>query len=264
MVVRESFFNELCLLSPREDRSVLLHLGEMYSELKKNNFSVCRVSAEHKESVLNYLKRIPGASPCTISNFAYSFFRPPFERPNLTEQQENNFLEMSCSYKNKPVVGLAWAAYYDTLALSLSVSDEWDTSAVTIARDSLPCDVRHISKAEHLQAHTDWIQGLEEPTVCKIPPGNKHFHVRDDHGKKELKDFWEKLSKNEYVVSCLNSLPFNKSQKNFIKAVYPDGKIELVLVWEDKGYGLVIQTTGNGMAQTQRIADILDKEFGLK
>ena len=86
--------------------------------------------------------------------------------------------------------------------------------------------------------------------------------MRDDHGKKELTDFWNRIAKNEYIVSCLNSLPFNRTQREFIKEIYPDGKIELVLVWEDKGYGMVIQTTGKGISQTRKIAEILEKEFG--
>ena len=85
--------------------------------------------------------------------------------------------------------------------------------------------------------------------------------MRDDHGKKELTEFWNKIAKNEYVVSCLDSLAFHSWERNFIRKINANGRIELVLIWEDKGYGMVIQTTGKGIAQTRKVAEMLEKEF---
>lgn len=261
-MVQESYFNELCLESPNTDISVLLNLKEVYSELKEKEFSVCRVGSSHTEEILSFLQNIPGISKNAISGFVYSFFRPPYERKNMTEDEENNFSEISYKYNDKIPIGLSWAAYFDTLALSLDTSEEWNKVNVEILRDEKPIRVKHVSKKEHINAHKDWILGLKEIEKCTIPYDQKHCHLRDDHGKKELTDFWNRIAKNEYVVTCLNSLPFNRTQKQFIKEIYPDGRIEIVLVWEDNGYGMVIQTTGKGIAQTQKIAEILEKEFG--
>lgn len=261
-MVQESFFNELSLESPNTDVSVLQHLKAVYTELKEKDFSVCRVGYTYTEKILDFLQKIPGVSKNKVSGFVYSFFHPPYERKNLTEEDENKFSEISYKYNDKNSLGLSWAAYFDTLALSLATSEEWNTTNIEILKDEKPVLVKHISKKEHIATHNDWFLGLKEIEKCTIPYDQKHFHLRDDHGKKELTDFWNRIAKNEYIVSCLNSLPFNRTQREFIKEIYPDGKIELVLVWEDKGYGMVIQTTGKGISQTRKIAEILEKEFG--
>lgn len=261
-MVQESYFNELCLSSPNTDTSILRNLKEVYSELKEKEFSVCRVGSSHTEEILDFLQNIPGVSKNTVAGFVYSFFRPPYERKNLTEDDEYKFSEISYKYNDKTPLGLSWAAYFDTLALSLATSEEWNTANVEILKNENPILVRHVSKKEHIATHEDWFLGLKEIEKCKIPYEQKHFHLRDDHGKKELTEFWNKISKNEYVVSCLNSLPFNRNQKQLVKEIYPDGKIELVLVWEDDCYGMVIQTTGKGITQTRKIAEMLEKEFG--
>ncbi|MFV0501437.1 MAG: hypothetical protein ACK5MH_07620 [Bacteroidales bacterium] len=59
----------------------------------------------------------------------------------------------------------------------------------------------------------------------------------------------------------INSLPFNSACKNFIRKTYPDGKIEIVLTKTDKGLGIIIQTTGRNIRETNRIAEILEEEY---
>ena len=49
---------------------------------------------------------------------------------------------------------------------------------------------------------------------------------------------------------------------NFISQKAPsDGKIEIVLHWEDKGIGMIIQTTGRNYNETVAIAEILKEKF---
>ena len=38
--------------------------------------------------------------------------------------------------------------------------------------------------------------------------------------------------------------------------------IEIVLPWTDKGYGIVVKTTGRTIRETQKIAQIIEEEFG--
>ena len=76
-----------------------------------------------------------------------------------------------------------------------------------------------------------------------------------------LKDFWNKLKNCEYVESCINSLPFNSFDKELIRDVKPNGQIELVLYWTDKGLGMVIQTTGRNYRETKKISDIIAEKY---
>lgn len=74
-------------------------------------------------------------------------------------------------------------------------------------------------------------------------------------------DFSRRLVQSPYVVAVVNSLPYNPAAGNFIRRVHPDGKIELVLVWTDAGLGLVVQSTGRNLRETQAIAEILKDQF---
>lgn len=89
----------------------------------------------------------------------------------------------------------------------------------------------------------------------------KHIHLRNDHGKDVLEDFSKCILRSEYVDNVINSLPFNRNYKKLILRCYDDGKIELVLHWTDNGYGIVIQSTGRNIRETNKIAEILTKEY---
>lgn len=94
-----------------------------------------------------------------------------------------------------------------------------------------------------------------------IPTGSKIIKLRDDHGKDMLETLGKRLCKSPYVKAIINSLPFNPKEKNIIRKVSATGIIEVVLVNTDKGIGLVIETTGRNMKETQKIADILKEKY---
>ena len=43
--------------------------------------------------------------------------------------------------------------------------------------------------------------------------------------------------------------------------MFPDGIIELVLTWTDEGFGMVAQTTGRNLRETEAIGRILAEDF---
>ena len=47
----------------------------------------------------------------------------------------------------------------------------------------------------------------------------------------------------------------------FIRTVKDNGLIEIVLTNTDKGLGLVLQSTGRNMQETQEIAKILEEQY---
>ena len=85
--------------------------------------------------------------------------------------------------------------------------------------------------------------------------------MRDDWGKDKLQAFSERLVNSPYVKGIINSLPYNPWDKEFIREVYDDGRIELVLTKEDKGLGLVLQSTGRNRRETKEIARILYEKY---
>lgn len=71
----------------------------------------------------------------------------------------------------------------------------------------------------------------------------------------------KKIIQSPYVIGIVNSLPFNPSERKFIKRIRANGNIEIVLTDTDKGLGLVVKTTGRNIRETKLIAQILQKKY---
>ena len=73
--------------------------------------------------------------------------------------------------------------------------------------------------------------------------------------------FARRLCHSPYVVEIVNSIPYNPHESLFIRTVKDNGLIEIVLTNTDKGLGLVLQSTGRNMQETQEIAKILEEQY---
>ena len=167
----------------------------------------------------------------------------------------------------KEAEGLAVAFLYDTFSISCKTNEIWNKTSINLIEkiddEKTGISVKHISTLEHIEEHKEWIQANKSLELLKsdILPANKIINLRDDHGKDILARFASKLIRLPYVDKVINSLPFNPCEKDFIRKIYPDGKIEIVLTWTDKGYGLIIQTTGRNLTETESIAEIIDTKI---
>lgn len=261
--MNETFFNELSLKNKTNDISVSEHLKESYFYLKENGFTVCRARHQDITDLLLYISSISGVSPRVATDFILSFFKSPFEE-NVTEDEVDEYLSKTLYYKGEAVDGLHWAQLYDTISLSLLTEDEWQSEIVkltdTEGREYL---VRNVSSSENAPKHSEWIESIKEivliPSV--LSPNEKSCSLGGDHGKDKLKEFWNRLKNCEYVEKCINSLQFNSFEKKLIRQVFPDGRIEIVLHWEDAGYGMVVQTTGRSYRETLRIAELICEKY---
>lgn len=260
------YFNELCLQDKLLDYSVITNLRDCFQKLKNEGFSVCRLNYEKKVELLNYLKSIPGVSERDLMGFFHSFFRSPFEKSSISTEDEEKFLSSSLYFEDKQTIGLQWAYTYDTLALSLLTNEKWNCDTLSVI-DKSDNDknilIHHASTISNINTQQVWIDSLKQIILQKstIPVEQKKFHVRSDHGTDVLKEFWNKVKNCEYVEACINSLPWNSSDKELIRDIKPNGQIELVLYWTDKGLGMVIQTTGRNIRETQKIADIIAEKY---
>ena len=157
------------------------------------------------------------------------------------------------------------------LCLSLSSQPYWNETGIKFHKvinddfETQSVFATNIAAEEHFKEKKIkvFIESLGDVNLveCLTMPKDKSISLRDDHGKEKLLAFAKKLMNSKYVVSVINSLPFNPKAVNLIKEIYPDGKIELVLYWEDKGIGIIIQTTGKNYRETEAIAKELKKEY---
>lgn len=98
--------------------------------------------------------------------------------------------------------------------------------------------------------------------VDETEPAKKKVHLSDDHhGKDVLKAFSKKLCRSPYVQKIINSMHYNSHQRHPIRRTDAQGQVEFVLTWTDPGFGLVIQTTGRNLAETNTIALHLVQQF---
>lgn len=167
--------------------------------------------------------------------------------------------------------GLATADIMDIPAISLANHNIWLSQILTIYKetDTTPAELKVTNLADEevlnsaeFQNFTDRIAVLNlQPSSLTIEQKLNNITLRKDHGKDKLKLLAERIVRNDYVNGVVNSLPFNPRTSRFIKSVYKNGLIEIIMHWEDAGYGMVIETTGRNFKETDEIAKMLRDEF---
>jgi hypothetical protein len=196
------------------------------------------------------------------------------KRPFIDEnsEEENQFIQNTYQlYKEAKIFkpfGLASAYIYSTLGIGFNSEPFWDVckfELIIISEFKSKGTVFCVSKPEHFNNGelTEFIENRSIPELIEtnILPKDKRIELRDDHGKNVLKNLSERLVQSPYVKRIINSLPYNPYEKYFIKAVYPNGNIEIVLTDTDEGFGVIIESTGRNKRETQEIAKILENLY---
>lgn len=197
-----------------------------------------------------------------VNNFYFSFFRSPYESENVEEQQEE-YLGHDWLCNGRPCIGLALAIILGSAGLSIG-GEESGAAFIHITRDGDMDIARNICTEEHVEVHIPQLQQGEEPELVEsdLQAEDKQISLRNDHGMDILEDFSKRLIRCPYVVGIVNSLPFNSHERNFIRKIRDDGLIEIVLPWTDRGYGIVVKTTGRTIRETERIGEIIKEKYG--
>lgn len=167
--------------------------------------------------------------------------------------------------------GLSAAHKYDTLSVGFSEAPPWRKNTIFITKANEETQttesvgVNNVFSADCFkqQEISAFIEKISTVVLIDSPlqPGKKEIRLRDDHGKDILMAFAKRIINSPYVVGIVNSLPWNNKTTNFIRRVRPNGEIEVVLHWTDKGLGMVIQTTGRNLRETEEIARLLEEKY---
>lgn len=280
----ELIFNELSLQptasDPHSAQLLVEKIAQTYSKAKSQGFQKIRFHEVFEQIALTegytFSDWLNTTSNRTLKDLllaakVYPFINEKDEWAETEYLKQRYFFENEFIERTEPQ-GLAAAIIYQTLSLSLlnheywqrvelpvSVSGEYLEGILIAKRVFNVCETTSFENA----VIQEFIGKITSPTLIatEIAPDQKTLHLRDDHGKDKLERFGKRLLQSQYVLSVINSLPFNPKATNLIRKTYPDGKIELVLYWEDKGYGLVIQTTGRNIHETNAIAEILVEDY---
>ncbi len=169
--------------------------------------------------------------------------------------------------------GLAAAYVNDVPSIGFASNDYWNAvmhaiKVVSGDREIVvnwPC----LTVPGHLQCESfrNWAQehseiALQETTLTyeeKI--ADIDGKLRDDHGKDILKEHAMRLCHCEYVEGILCSRPFAPKHRTYVKRVFNDGSIDLVLFWDDRGLSMRVKTTGRNIQETAAIAALLQEKY---
>lgn len=185
-----------------------------------------------------------------------SMVRKPYldEDSDSEKKYINSIIRLEKDGEEIEAEGIACAHITDSFAIGFASEEFWkkNISFIITVFDQISevktCDcVFCISDVLQFEIQ-DFINWAIETLPIKFKPCNitqdkKTIHFRDDHGKDKLKPFAKRLTKEVYVESVINSLPFQPHAKDIIADVTDDGLIKIILTDTDKGYGMVIKTT---------------------
>ncbi len=238
----------------------VLTFVKVYRALLKYEITTCRISSEDNHKLHQMIQSMPDF--LNIRNFYFSFFRSPYESEKV-EKEQDEYFEHEWLYNGKSCIGLPLAVILHVAALSIYESD-WSDAFVSITKDGDADTVRNISIEQHVDIHIPQIQASEAPELIEsnLQIEDKKISLRDDHGIDILMDFSKRLIRCPYVVAVINSLPFNSHERRFIKRIREEGLLEIVLPWTDKGYGVVVKTTGRTIKETEMIGRIITEKYG--
>jgi hypothetical protein len=207
----------------------------------------------------------------TLGALLLGLSRYPFIDDDSKEEErfiENTFYLNENAEKLK-AYGLAAIYLYSTIGIGFASDRYWKEfthKLIIEGKEEQVTTVLCASMPEHFESNEFqlWLdKNIKiELVESDLPVEKKKIALRDDHGKDILLKFSQKILKSPYILSIINSLPFNPGQKDFIKKIYPTGNIEIVLTDTDRGLGIVIKTTGRNLKETQAISEILLNQYG--
>lgn len=236
----ELFFNELSLIGKESiDYVSVLEFIKVYRSLRQFNITTCRIDSEDNLKLFQMIQNMPDS--LNIRNFYFSFFRPPYESMDV-EQIQDEYFGHEWLLDDIPCVGLALAYILDSAGLSI-YEKKWNTAFIHLMKDNDMKTVRNICTEGHADIHISQLQSDEEPELIEtdLQVEDKRISLQHDHGMDVLAEFSKRLIRCPYVIGVVNSLPFNPSERKFIRKIRDDGLIEIVLPWTDQKYGVVVK-----------------------
>lgn len=277
----EIMFNELSIFPLCIDKYTAAEKMKTFvttfAEAKKNGFRRIRSDKYSYEIELSKGYTIKdwlhdNSVPKRLRENLISVFVHPFINEE-DETVEADFITNDFYFENKKYdiqyqkcYGLAAAYLYQTLSLSLASNNLWKKERLYIIiaseeekKSEIVYNIAEYSSFSDtdLAAYVEKIGDIEL-LESSLTEDEKEIKISEHHGKAELTEFAEKLKKSPFVEIIRST---DWGGKNFIRKVYKDGVIEIVLVNTKRQYALWIQTTGRNIREAKEIAEIIEQKY---
>lgn len=282
----ELIFNELSF-KPYIDNEALfknkfIEMLSTYGKLKEtfgiSNLLFPRATFNHNVSEAStFIQWVSSLTNSSERNKIMAFIRTPFSEDILEDAEEDKTNKYYYENAEIPIeqeycIGLGICHAKERIAISLNSHNCWQPHILSFKEivddefNTKDVEVHNVCKSEQ-ELNVDLSEkllyyGKLELVETDIEPENKKIKLSGDHhGNNKLEAFAKKLFRSKYVLEVINNIDFSPTSVNLIKEKYSDGTIDVVLYWEDAGYGMKVQTTGRNYRETEEIAKILKKEF---
>lgn len=278
----ELMFNELSLEPVSANKFEAIEKAKQFaltfSAGRKKGFQRIRAVYHYSEiklsqdySIQDFLfdKTLPHKDYKDLKDLLFGNINQPFIKEE-DEAVEENYILSNINYHQNgsehDCLGLAAAYLYDVPAISLNSSNEWQNNQININVEvggvtniqqvfnvysnncfSIPIIAQHIENLGDL-----------ELIETELKPEDKNLHLTGHHGKKELKNLWNKLKLSPFVISGLS---IEWGGQNFIRKTTDKGIIEIVLPKSARQYAMQITSTGRNKRETEAIANNLRERY---
>lgn len=209
-------------------------------------------------------------------DFLYGFLRKPYlyEDEEVLFDKYDNCKFVSKNGNTEDCLGLYIAFVMNSFAVGFDngvFKDNQNLSChlcLTKNGETIHEHVPCVTKPEHIftEEIVEILSNQHDLPVDKTstPVENKKVHVAKHHGEKECLKHANELKLSPYVTEILNSIDFDRNEKQYIHKIAEPNLLEIRLYWTKEGYGLCVATTGKDIIQTKWIAKYLDKKHGKK
>jgi hypothetical protein len=288
MTAMDIYLNELSITRDVEDRYCASETMTKFAETAKGLFSkgIKKIKTDLSShdimvsSGYSLYEWIFDKKFGTINRNYRDFLLGMITRPFIPENKEDVwisadyfFQDDASGFPQTVCLGLASAFIARSLVISFQSNAIWKRSILTISimrnRVTENQNVPNVYSPECLGIPeincfiaTGMLKEKGDNYLEKtlLLPDEKECHISDDHGKQELRAFWELLKNSPYVESARSAI-FSSKGTHFIREIEPGGEAGIVNLSKNIPYTLRVKTTGKSYPETKRIAEILCEKY---